>query len=242
MKRIILCVIALMNGLFVYSQTSSIYKFPIKQGSKEWERVKSINKRIELLQIPDTILKKISTEDLLETSLQFPYLTDILFADNFKRGFEVLTEEFNGFRELLKRQDLTNVLLNKYRNISSEITSIKFQSAIEQGKFSFRHFVLEFLLEQDIVLNNLNLEQEKQLFFLSFEHKKIKNSNAEIFSNLNLVPTHLLYAKKIINDTNYKFESAEQKEVILNFIQIPVYIDPQIIDKIETYIKIKFKL
>ncbi len=90
MKNILFLVLV-MNGLCAFSQTNYTdqYDFPIKQGSKEWEQIGSIEKRITMLQIPETLLFRISTEGLLETCLAFPYLTDILFYDNYQIGFEL---------------------------------------------------------------------------------------------------------------------------------------------------------
>jgi hypothetical protein len=145
-----------MNGLCAYGQTvtkiNDVYDFPVKQESKEWVQLESVEKRIEALQIPDFVLTKISTEGLLETCLAFPYLTDILFCDDYQKGFEALSTEFNGFRELLIRKDLTEVLLKKYQALNSRLTTVRLQKSVEQGKFSFRHFVLEFILTQDVAL------------------------------------------------------------------------------------------
>lgn len=104
--------------------------------------------------------------------------------------------EFNGFRELLKRHDVVEVLLKKYGNMTSDAVSIRLQKSVDQGRFTFRHFVVEFMLAQDVVFKNLSLEQDKRLFSLSFEHKKIKNQYSDIFSDLNALPTNLLYVKK----------------------------------------------
>ena len=105
----IFCIILLMSGLHIYGQMviGDTYNFPFKQEDKEWIQFESVAKRITALQIPDTILSVISTEGLLETCLKFPYLTDIMFCENYQKGFEALTLEFNGFQELLKRNDLT---------------------------------------------------------------------------------------------------------------------------------------
>jgi hypothetical protein len=230
-----------MNILFVYSQIEDQYEFSIKQGTKEWKQFDTIEKRIAALQIPDSILVNISTEGLLETCLNFPYLSDILFFDNYQLGFEALVKEFNGFRELLQRHNLTNVLLEKYSRLSVNISNLRLANDIDQGKFTFRYFVLEFMFAQNIVLQNLSEEQEKRLFLLSFEHKKIKQNYPDIFSNLNDIPVSLLYAKKIINDSDFKFESAEQKKYLLNFIQAPVTIDQRIIGYVEDYVNIKYK-
>ena len=226
-----------MNGLFIYSQTKikDVYEFPIKPGTEEWSKFETIEERIAALQIPDDVLANISTEGLLETCLEFPYLTDVLFYDNYQLGFEALMAEFNGFRELLNRSNLTYVLLEKYQSLTTEVSDIRLQKDVEQGRFTFRHFVLEFMLAQDVVLKNLSKEQEKQLFLLSFKHMEIKRENSDIFGNLNDLPTNLLYAKKIMTDSEFRIESDEMKKRLLDFIQAPLVIDQQIIGQIEDY-------
>jgi hypothetical protein len=243
-KKFCIVSIVLMNSLFVFSQTriKDVYEFPVKPGTAEWGHFETIEKRIAVLQMPDAILSKISTEGLLETCLEFPYLLDILYGDHAQHGFERLMAEFNGFRELFKRSDLTNVLLERYRNFSIDVAGIRAKKDVDQGMFTFRHFVLEFMLTQDAVFENLSREQEKQLFLLSFEHRRIKRENSNIFGKLNDLPVNLLYAKKILNDSDYKFESAEIKKALSDFIQAPVSIDQRIIDKVDDYINVKYKI
>jgi hypothetical protein len=102
-----------MNGLFVFSQMKikDEFEFPIKPDTGEWWKYETVEKRIEVLQIPDEVLVKISTEGLLETCLKYPFLLSILSGDNCQQGFEGLMAQFNGFRELFKRDNLANVLL-----------------------------------------------------------------------------------------------------------------------------------
>jgi hypothetical protein len=232
-----------MNSIYAYSQykINDEYNFPVKQGSKEWGQFESVEKRLAVLQIPDLVLSKISTEGLLETCLAFPYLTDILFCDDYQKGFEALSAEFNGFQELLRRRDITKALLKKYETLNSSFTNVRLKENIEQGRFSFRHFALEFMLTQDIVLKNLNSEQKKQLFLLTSECKKTKNRFPDLFSDLNALPIKLLYAKIIMSDPEFIFENAEQKQVLSDFIKAPVHIDQRIIDNIENYINTNYK-
>lgn len=241
MKMCIFLVL-LMNGLFAYSQTTvpDQYDFPVKQGSKEWQQLESIEKRIAALQIPEDLLTRISTEGLLETCIAFPYLTDILFYNDYQKGFDELVSEFNGYKELLKRIDLIDALLKKYKKQTINIESIRTLSIVEQGRFSFRHFVLEFILAQDCVLKQLNLEQETQLFLLSQEHKTIKSKHKDIFSNVNAVPTNLLYVKLSLGNSAIKFSDAEKKQ-LSDFIQMPVDIRQQLIDDIEDQMIVKYK-
>jgi hypothetical protein len=65
------------------------------------------------------------------------------------------------FQELLKRPDLVNALLEKYYGLSIDVKSVRLLNSVEKGRFSFRHFVLEFMLAQNIVLENLSEEKEK---------------------------------------------------------------------------------
>jgi len=244
MKRIFWFVfVLLINGQLTYGQTEikDVYEFPIKPDTEEWWRFETVEKRVEALQIPDEVLAKISTEGLLETCLEYPFLLSILSGDNCQDGFEGLMTQFNGFRELFKRDNLANVLLKKYEYFGIEIPNVQLKKDLERGLFSYRHFVLEYMLAQDIVLKNLNLEQEKQLFLLSFEHKKNKQNYLDIFSNLNDLPTNFLYAKKILNDADFKFENTKQKNILLNFIQAPVILDKQTASYLEDYINAKYK-
>lgn len=105
MKKI-LCVVSMVltSGLFVFGQMkiTDKYEFPVKSGTEEWKQFETIEKRIAALQIPEDVLTRISTEGLLETCLEFPYLLDILHGNHMQHGFEALMTEFNGFRELFK--------------------------------------------------------------------------------------------------------------------------------------------
>ena len=127
LKRFFCIIICIIHGLLIFSQTktSDVYEFPVKQGTMEWKQFETIEKRIAALQIPVAVLVKISTEGLLETCLEFPYLTNIFFAENLTTGYEALIAEFNGFRELFKRRDLPNVLLKKYKSFSENIGGIR---------------------------------------------------------------------------------------------------------------------
>jgi len=228
MKKIF-CVICILiiNGLYVYSQmkANDAYEFPIKQGTKEWGQFETVEKRIAALQIPSAVLTNISTEGLLETCLAFPYLTDMFFYNNYQKGFEELLAEFNGFQELFKRRDLINVLLEKYQSLSTDVTGVRLLKEVDQGRFTFRDFVLEFMLTQDVVFKNLNSEQKKQLFLVSFENKKVKEIYSDIFGNLNKLPTDLLYVKEALNDPSFKLGSADSKESLSSFIEAPLFLD-----------------
>ena len=83
------------------------YEFPDISHLNDWLSEDIIPRRFKALQIPDNVLANISTAGLLETCLDFPYLISIFHYGNFQEGIEGLQTVFNGFREILKRTDLT---------------------------------------------------------------------------------------------------------------------------------------
>jgi len=225
---------------YVRTVITDKFVFPIQPNTGGWAQYKTVFDRIVALQIPSTILMTISTQGLLETCLDYPYLINIHFYNNYQLGFEALLKEFNGFRELLRRTDLPDALIKKYVNMGLDLPDILMQSDVEKGSFSCRHFVLDYILAQDVVLNNLSVEQERALFFLSFEHTQIKSDNPYIFGNLSTIPTCLLYAKKMTRDIDAEV-SGNMRQPLQDFIQAPRLVDRNIREYLEEYAKKKFK-
>jgi hypothetical protein len=216
------------------------YRFPISPGSKEWNEIQSIPERLSKLQIPDELLKTISTRDLLETCLRFPYLSDFLFSDDYQKGIHSLFKKFNGFNELLKRSDLTDNLIAKYKKTGAEVLELRSFDKIEQGHFTFRLFVLEFLFTHDDVLRHLNAEQEKQIFLLTFDFNKLKSDYADIFGSINSVPVYLLYSKKILDDAGFRFENEKQGKSVKDFVSRPLIVDFHTMTVMDNYLKNKY--
>ena len=111
--------------------------------------------------------------------------------------------------------------------MGADVSDARNFNSASKGMFSFRHFVLEFMLAQDDVLKKLSVEQEETLFMLALEQKNIKNGNPDIFSGLNELPTVLLYAKKAVCENSLE---AGKLNTLLNFIQAPSYIDQNTIN------------
>ena len=71
----------------------------------------SYKEKIELCQIPEDLLTVISTEDLAELCLTYPFLYEAYAGESIIYSLNVLLHSFNGFTELLKREDCVAVLL-----------------------------------------------------------------------------------------------------------------------------------
>ena len=63
---------ALLGGIPPANAQSSkvVYDYPIKPGTEEWKGFTSTQEMIEVCQIPESILKNMSTSDLLDVCLK----------------------------------------------------------------------------------------------------------------------------------------------------------------------------
>lgn len=214
MKQFILIMLLAMVSVCSFSQRVSNpdFAYPIKPGDGKWEKMSSVEERIEALQIPEAILTNISTDRLLDICLDFPYLSDVLFFDDYPKGLEALKNEFNGFNELVNRKDLWKYVLAKNKNFPSQLDQLQDKTDIEKGKFSFQSFVLDLIVAQDNVLATCNSDDETELLDVTIRNMELKTNHMNIFSNLNLIPSYLLYAKKVLSDVSFKFKDAKQKK------------------------------
>lgn len=103
------------------------YSFPITPGSSEWESFTTKQEMLDVCQVPEDKLSNMTTEALLETVINYPLINDYMAFNSYEDACNVMSSDFNGFRELLSREDLTSVLLTKYSSVhiilSDEINS-----------------------------------------------------------------------------------------------------------------------
>lgn len=96
------------------SQTADTYSFPFQPGDETWKTYQSADDLKEALQIPSDVIKSIATDKLLDLCISYPYNIDMLSTDKAEDGFNLLRSEFNGYAELLTRNDLASVLISRF--------------------------------------------------------------------------------------------------------------------------------
>ena len=239
MKKYLLIMLLSLVSVCSYSQKVSTtdFTYPLIPGDGKWEKMNSVEERIAALQIPESILSKISTERLLEICLDYPYLLDVLFYEDFQKGIEALKNDFNGFNELLSRKDIGKYILAKDKNLPLALDNLKDKNDVEKGKFSYQCFVLELLLAQDNVIETLSSNDEDELLDITIKNMELKTAHTDIFSNLSTIPSYLLYAKKALIDSNFKFTNAKQKSDVIEFVDRPFDVDDSVIECVKRYIE-----
>lgn len=236
MKKISLLISVVVFSLSVFSQNTNriVFDFTGIVTDANWKKM-SIHERIRALQIPEDDIHEIPTSELLEICLDFPYLIDILFSDDFQLGFKELTIEFNGFRELLLRKDLPDVVLRKSRNLTNEISKLN-NNDYDKGLFSIKWLVFEMLITQDEVLSGMSDEMRSILLSSCKVNMKSKCDNPTIFSDINNIPSYLLLAKQIVYEDYIQYDK-EGKDIMIRFIERPLGIPERIVPLIQEYLR-----
>ena len=67
------------------------YEYPYVPGTQEWIDLGSTSTRRQASQVPDELLQSMATDALLQTVLDYPFLSDIYAFNTMKMGYEVLS-------------------------------------------------------------------------------------------------------------------------------------------------------
>jgi len=197
---------------------SHIYSFPLYPGDEEWNLyIDDINKIKEKLRLPKHLLKIMRTADLLEVCLDYQYMIDFLFYDDLQTGFEYLCKEFNGYDELLQRQDLAQTMLLKQNIQWRKMEKVKSLSDLEKGNYAIQCDLFKILLAQDRTLNAFDVTELRQMIDLCFTNVRREHAEPELFSSFDYSITLFLYARIIQRQGGFEFRSDEEKQLFEKF-------------------------
>lgn len=167
------------------------YDFPVTPYDEEWAEFETKVEAELSCQIPEEILKEMTTEALLETVLNYPFLIDYVAYDRYYDAAEKFMRTFNGFEELLSRDDLTAVLLKTYGESSlqkgaatgiadTEYTDSQDQESYLKDYWRVPH--LEFLMAYDHVANDGYTEDEETTLETLISEKNSEREKSVLYS------------------------------------------------------------
>lgn len=159
----VLLLLTLTTSVLAANTDKTSFKFPFSQEDEKWKEYKTPLDRIAALQIPEDILATIPTEELIDCCLDFPYLSDAIFFDDINEGFNTIVSKFNGFRELLKREDRTDALIKTFGLISLENMYLGDKTTIEIGSNSLKICILAYMVGREEILGRLTSVQKDSL-------------------------------------------------------------------------------
>lgn len=140
---------------------AEVFKFP------EVDPSLSVYERQKSFQIPNEKLQEMTTADLIETCMRYygncePILA---FWPNVDVGMRKLLLEFNGYQELINRDDGPSFILEEYKKLNPT----NFKKRTEKDWHtnykddSCNLIVLEYLLRQDYVFHKLLTNEKREL-------------------------------------------------------------------------------
>ncbi len=180
------------------------YEYPVLPGTDEWAEFYTRNQKVEACQIPEHLLTNMSTRALALTVLKYPLLNDYIAYDDHLLAAQNMEKEFNGYRELLTRTDINDVLLALYQEsqVYPENKVDKFDGTSDELDRLYEFFLvpnIEFLISYSQVYGN-SFSDEQQEIFLSELAKKMKLDLIAIFPQrlvMNILISGIAYLIKI---------------------------------------------
>ncbi|MGC1391588.1 MAG: hypothetical protein WA816_11175 [Bacteroidales bacterium] len=113
--------------------------------------------------LPEEICNCITTEGLVETCLNYPDWVFITFeGKGFQSGYEVLRNNFRGFKALEKRSDAANVLITKYK-LTDPYGYDSTWSINQIGSLNLKLYYMTIFLGQDSIIKKETKEEKTEI-------------------------------------------------------------------------------
>jgi hypothetical protein len=219
-------VLLLFMSFSIFSQSSDTpYDFPTKPGTPEWAKFQSHEDMINGCQIPEDILKIMSTKALVKTCITYPLFGDIIGSSDIQFRFGHMVSNFNGLKELLQRSDVAEAALQEYIDMS-DLDSQEANSINEKWRFMY----LEILLSQPAIIDNLSIIKKKRLMHEAVKKYSAKSNQPEIYGSHELAPSCLIMSR--LMNGKVKSGKKELDSRISNFDKITFLVDSETINAI----------
>jgi hypothetical protein len=112
------------------SEQSNHYEYKITPNDAEWKNFKTHDEMVAACRIPSEIVKKMTTEQLVNAVMDYPLLIDLLAFNSNEEGIQALLGNSDAFKELTTRTDSKKYLLKKLfylteKNLPEDSINIK---------------------------------------------------------------------------------------------------------------------
>lgn len=178
---------------------AAIWDFPVKPGTEEWKSLETIEQQYEAYNIPESLMKEISTDDLVKICLDYPEWGLIYAFNDPQTGFAHVLDLFNGFEELFSRKDAAKELIKVYLEMNPlEVSQLS--TDLDKGLFSFQFTCIEMLMSTNPIISLLDDEDKRLLLQEGITKYKSKEQFPDVYCLWSLSPTAHLCLSIIESD------------------------------------------
>jgi len=151
--------------------------------------------------LPKKVARCISTSGLIETCMNYPFLSLFLAGSTYQTGYNLVKSQFRGLRELENRDDAPQKLLEHYQALDP--TAYSSIDTLQMARYSLNVEYFEVIIGQNLYLNSLTKEEKVALVkrAMSVYDKKLPEvKDGSIMSQLDLDTTAAILARLMFND------------------------------------------
>lgn len=201
MKKIVFILLCLLSCISSYTQDENS-KFTVSQ--------------IDSLQLSASDLANLTTEEIFQSCMSYPYLINFFAYGGDLKAFEAMAEEYNGFKELFKRDDCVNVLLNEYKALPSRIENVKkIVNKESKGILSINTLILEFALSEAFTLGKMKDSNFNNFISIASTNIKAMNESKDIFSKIHAFPINSIVASCQLSET----KKAQTERLLTSYVK-----------------------
>lgn len=211
------------------------YDFPVWPGTKAWANHQS---PLEATDIPREVLKKMSTDDLLATIMDYPLRFNFIVYNDQPTAFKNLLK-ISLFQEFFSRQDATVKIIDFYESLDPEAPKSDW-GLVKIGDYCTTFSYLEMLLLSPELFDKLTHEQDIILLQQMLSKAAKMDLHPEFYGNMNGVfTTHQAFlAGKILlreNAVNL-FKNPETKMFLNGDHDVTTDFNPSIYDATKQFL------
>jgi len=141
-------------------ESNKTWDYSVKLGMGKWNQLKTEEERIAALQVPDEVLAKLTSEEIVDLCISFPLFGYYTAFNTPQTGFSIMHSRFNIFEHLMNRSDVGKHLIDAYKDADMKgFRTLPFSNEFWTIKLHY----LELVLSQTDVLRKLTPEEILEL-------------------------------------------------------------------------------
>ena len=195
------------------------WDYPVKPGMAEWNSLVTEAERIEVLQVPESVLATLPPDEAVRLCITLPAFIMFTAWNTPQDGFNVMLERYNILRHLLSREDVGSSLIEAYKDASmTGFKTLPYSNELAP----LRLLYFELLLSQKEILQSLTPEEKLELM-MEARTKFVEKISNEAFKS---IPELLFSARIMANILDMEgYLGSTNIETTIRFIETGWFLD-----------------